>query len=288
MENMKKIILITLLALAFAVLLYTTPSDTQKSQTATYSNTEFGLEFQYKAGPDGYVLEETTDTSSKAGAIKTITLLQAKDDTQNTIKGGEQLPTISILIFKNSKKQFPLAWANENKQYSTMNLIQGQVSEAVIGGANAIRYVSDGLYATDTVIVAHGDSMYVLHGQYIDTSSSLKKDFEALLQSVRFIPTQISGSTTETFSGTITAVDTGCFYDAVCSVSINGKKVVLVKGGRGMSPDIKVGKLLGVESIGDLEQKIGSHANVYATTTPEGEWSLYGNDQYFVEVVTVK
>jgi len=98
----------------------------------------------------------------------------------------------------------------------------------------------------------------------------------------------ITGSATETFSGTITAVDTGCFYDAVCSVSVDGKKVVLVKGGRGMSPDIKVGKLLGVESIGDLEQKIGSHANVYATTTPDGEWSLYGDEKYYVEVVTLK
>jgi len=98
----------------------------------------------------------------------------------------------------------------------------------------------------------------------------------------------VTGSTTETFSGAITAVDTGCFYDAVCSVSVDGKKVILVKGGRGMSPDIPVGKLMGVESIGDLEGKIGAHANVFATTTLEGDYSLYGNNLYYVEVVDLK
>lgn len=98
----------------------------------------------------------------------------------------------------------------------------------------------------------------------------------------------VTGSDTETFSGTITAVDTGCFYDAVCSVSVDGKKVILVKGGRGMSPDIQVGKLMGVESIGDLEGKIGAHANVFATTTSEGDYSLYGNNLYYVEVVDLK
>lgn len=97
----------------------------------------------------------------------------------------------------------------------------------------------------------------------------------------------VTGSDSETFSGTITAVDTGCFSDGVCSVSVDGKKVVLVKGGRGMSQDVKVGKLIGVDSIGDLEQKIGEHANVFATTTPEGDYSLYGNSLYYVEVVKI-
>lgn len=98
----------------------------------------------------------------------------------------------------------------------------------------------------------------------------------------------VTGSATETFSGTITAVDTGCFYDATCSVSVDGKKIILITGGRSMSPDVKVGRLIGVDSVGDLEQKIGAHANVYATTTAEGDWSLYGNENYYVEVVTLK
>lgn len=91
-----------------------------------------------------------------------------------------------------------------------------------------------------------------------------------------------------TFSGTITAVDTGCFSDAICSVSIDEKKVILVKGGRGLPPNTLVGKLIGVPSIGDLETKIGQQANVYAGVTPEGDYSIYGDDKYYVEVVNIK
>jgi hypothetical protein len=90
-----------------------------------------------------------------------------------------------------------------------------------------------------------------------------------------------------TFSGTISAVDTGCFADAVCSVTIDGKKIILVKGGRGLPPDTVVGKLIGVNSIGGLENMMGAFANVYAGLTPEGDYTLYGNSNYYVEVVMI-
>lgn len=98
----------------------------------------------------------------------------------------------------------------------------------------------------------------------------------------------VTGLPEQTFSGTITAVDTGCFVDAVCSVSVDGKKVIVVMG-RMLGEQQSVGKLLGVESIGDVEGKIGAHANVYAaTTTTPGEWTLYGNENYYIEVVDLK
>ena len=95
-----------------------------------------------------------------------------------------------------------------------------------------------------------------------------------------------TGSDIETFSGTISAVDTGCLADAVCSVTVDGKKIILVKGGRALPPDTIVGKLIGV-AIGDLKQKIGAYANVYAGLTPEGDYTLYGNSDYYVEVVMI-
>lgn len=98
----------------------------------------------------------------------------------------------------------------------------------------------------------------------------------------------VTGSDLETFSGTITAVDTGCFSDAICSVSVDKKKIILVIGGRGLPPNTAVGKLLGVGSVGDLETKIGQQANVYAGVTPEGDYSIYGNNKYYVEVVNIK
>lgn len=96
----------------------------------------------------------------------------------------------------------------------------------------------------------------------------------------------VTGTPEETFSGTITAFTTDCFADGICSVTVDGKKVIIMAGFR-MSPP-PVGKLLGVDSIGDLEGKIGAHANVFATTTPEGDYTLYGNENYYVEVVDLK
>ena len=61
-----------------------------------------------------------------------------------------------------------------------------------------------------------------------------------------------------------------------------------MKGGRGLDPNTVVGKLIGVASIGDLEQKIGQDANVYAGLTPEGDYTLYGNSKYYVEVLDLK
>jgi hypothetical protein len=98
----------------------------------------------------------------------------------------------------------------------------------------------------------------------------------------------VTGSDTETFSGTITAVDTGCFYDAICSVSVDGKKVILVTGRMVSTTTPPMGRLIGAESVGDLQQKIGWHANVYATTTPNGDYTIYGNSDYYVEVLDIK
>jgi len=98
----------------------------------------------------------------------------------------------------------------------------------------------------------------------------------------------MTGTDKETFSGKITAVDTGCFVDAVCSVSVDGKKVILEMGRMLSTSTPEIGRLLGVDSIGDLEKRIGDHANVYATTTPEGDYTIFGSENYYVEVVKIK
>jgi hypothetical protein len=88
------------------------------------------------------------------------------------------------------------------------------------------------------------------------------------------------------FSGTIRGYTTDCFADGICSIDVDGKKVIVLAGFR-MDPP-PVGKLIGVDSIGDLEGKIGWHANVFATTTPEGDYTLYGSDKFYVEVVKIE
>lgn len=163
--------------------------NTQVSNTtATYSNAGLGIEFTYQTGPDGYVLQELTPSDTTGGLLNTIVLMQTADAEREMPVGGEGPTTITIQVLKNTKKQQPGVWADANKIYSNINLKQGEVSEYVLGGANAIRYTADGLYASDNVVVAHGENVYVITGNYMDAESKIKKDFAPLLESIKFIP----------------------------------------------------------------------------------------------------
>jgi hypothetical protein len=91
-------------------------------------------------------------------------------------------------------------------------------------------------------------------------------------------------SDSEKFEGTVTAYDTACFADGVCSVTIGNKKVILEVGGRVSDKPEPAGQLVGVASIGDLETKIGSQAEVYARKLSDTEYTVYGSSTYFVKI----
>lgn len=164
------------------------PNGEVSGNTATFSSGELGLEFDYKTGPNGYVLQEMIPTEQNDALARVIMLFRTEDTLMAPPEGGEGPPVMAVLVFDNDKKQFPQAWADENIQYSNINLKMGDVSEAIVGGANAIRYMADGLYASENAVVAHGDSMFVITGQFIDQDSDLRRDFGPLVQSIRFIP----------------------------------------------------------------------------------------------------
>jgi|GEM_PF-2484806 len=90
---------------------------------------------------------------------------------------------------------------------------------------------------------------------------------------------------TATFTGEISAVNTGCFADGICSVTVDGKEVIVMAGMRIDVPPL--GSLKGVDSFGDLENEVGSKAEVYAAPTKEGDadYTLYGSTSYYVKVL---
>jgi len=83
----------------------------------------------------------------------------------------------------------------------------------------------------------------------------------------------------EYFEGTISAYSTQCFVDGICSVTVDGKIVVIT---RGWARD-PVGTLQGVESIADVGNKMGHKAKVYAAKTTDG-YTLYGNKEFYLIV----
>lgn len=160
-------------------------------ETTTFSSKELGFEFNYKTGPEGYVLGEMTP-ATQDGLLKTITLTPTKEVQVTQPQGGEGPATITMYVFENTKKQQPSVWLLEHKNYSGVQ--KSEPTEYVVGGANAVRYPADGLYASDNVVVAHGGFIYMFVGNYMDANSQIKKDFQPLLDSVRFIPTVTGGT----------------------------------------------------------------------------------------------
>jgi hypothetical protein len=85
----------------------------------------------------------------------------------------------------------------------------------------------------------------------------------------------------ETFTGTLEAVDTGCFADAECSVTVDGKHVTVLMG---WNRD-EVGSVMGADGIGGLESFIGKKVEVYAKDNLDGTYTLYGSAGFYVKVL---
>lgn len=187
------LILLTAVGLAASTLL-TPPAKTAPTaptSAASYENARLGLAFTYKDDTTGYVLEERPTDQSAGAPIATITLTPYEDYQRmqtNPPIGGEGPAGIAVNVFANTEKQFPLAWAMARPEYSGYNLKISPDEELVVGGANALSYTADGLYPARYVIVAHGSYMYVFTGQYLDPDSNLRRDFDALLPTIRFVP----------------------------------------------------------------------------------------------------
>lgn len=192
---MNRTILITailvILAIGMYALLRTDTATTDVvpvARSATYSNSELGIAFDHPIGLDGYVVQEIQSNDTGIGLLRTIVLIR-EGDVERIPEGGEGPPTITIQVFENRERQQPRMWADAHEQYSTINLAMGEIKEIVVGGANAIRYMADGLYVSDNIVVAHGNKTYVISGMFLDEDSSIRRDFEPFVTSVRFIPT---------------------------------------------------------------------------------------------------
>lgn len=158
------------------------------NQMQTYSSAELGIEFAYPGGPEGYVVQEASGAASTTDFKRAILLVRTADTLEAPPEGGEGPPIMAVFVFANPNKQQPRVWADSYTEFSNINLAIGEVREAIVGGANAIRYRGDGLYTSDVTVVAHGDSMYVIAGQFMDENSKIHRDYEPLLASIRFIP----------------------------------------------------------------------------------------------------
>ncbi len=159
-------------------------------EMAQYTAASVGLSFTYPTGPQGYAVSQQA-TLPANGALTTITLTPV--DPRVPV-GGEAPASITINVFDNTDKLQPNVWAMKNGEESGLARKRTEPVEAVVGGANAVRFMADGLYASEQVVVAHAGYIYVFSGEYLAESSVIRDDFVKLIESVTFVPTGIEST----------------------------------------------------------------------------------------------
>ena len=160
-----------------------------------FEDSSIEIAFDYPEGEDGYVVDDLSDfigeESQGIEVVKVFRIINAKEkvELENSEGGREGPPTIQLMVFRNDRNQSASMWVDAFPTFSNINMVLGEVNrDAVVGGANAVRYTTDGLYVADNVVVANGDFIYHFIGSYFEPDSIIHQDFKAIINSVRFIP----------------------------------------------------------------------------------------------------
>lgn len=149
---------------------------------------ELGFTFEYREGPNGYVLQTVPPSADDPDRVYAVGLMLQTDydELMAATDAREGPPSMNVTVYKNSSGISAREWASMNPSLSNIGLVTGAVSDTSVAGAAAVRYLVDGLYPTDTVAVSHGDFIYLISGSYLEAGSDIHRDFAPLLESVRF------------------------------------------------------------------------------------------------------
>ncbi len=160
-----------------------------------FEDQSIGLAFDYPEGSDGYVIDDVTELVREefpgSEVVQAYRIMNAKEkfELENSEGGREGSPAMQLMVFKNDQRQTASMWVDATPKFSNIGMAFGEVDrDAVVGGANAVRYTTDGLYLTDNIVVASGNLTYHFSGSYLEVDSVIHQDFEGIINSVRFVP----------------------------------------------------------------------------------------------------
>lgn len=155
---------------------------------ATYEFPKQPVSFQYRESPVGYHVDGVTrrEGDHPLFTARAILTLQSDYEAMKNLEGTEGPPTINIDVFANPEKLAAKEWAEKHTLPSNFNLTVGEASDIVVGGVNGVRYMVDGLYRIDTVVLEQDGTVVIAHGAFLEEQSRIRKDFESVLNSIMF------------------------------------------------------------------------------------------------------
>jgi len=161
--------------------------------SGVYVDLEVGFRFEYPKGPDGYLAKgEGFTFSDHPTFVSGVMLVNKNEDAvmEENTEPREGPPTIQFLAYENTEKQSPAVWADAHPRETNSNLrlSSSELQEISVGGAPAVQFVTDGLYAARVYVVTHGDYILVMRGEYLDTDSEIYRTFTNSIDTFEFVP----------------------------------------------------------------------------------------------------
>jgi hypothetical protein len=154
----------------------------------------------------------------------------------------------------------------------TLNVLVFVVLLLTIGfGVYLFRYAA---VSTDTEETTTDTPTQVIVGSVNDPTVTT----DTSVPTTKLEPT--AQASTTTFSGILEEVNTGCFADGECFVSVSGVHVTTLVGRR----QEVVGGVVGVLGFGDLENFVGEEVEVYAKKLTDGTYTLYGSEDFYIKL----
>lgn len=188
---MQKASLALVLIIIIAGIYYFVSKEDSLVEMTRYESGEHGFAFEYRAAPDGYLLQEPTfNPDFNENLLKIVTLFN-KEEYESIINGerdgGEGPPAIDILIFDNPDNLSLAEWVEVYPQYSGIVLIMGVLEEVSFAGVPALSYQADGLYASRNLVFSKDGKIFLLTGQFLERGRGIYQDFDQILKSFELI-----------------------------------------------------------------------------------------------------
>jgi hypothetical protein len=163
------IIIVVALIVAGYFLVYDPTPRERVIETATVANVDYGLNFEYAAGADGY---ELIASATQDNALQSYVLIEKAALATFQAEGGETAPpTISVFVFQlpeeEDSEESPgrvtrlQNWAQANAGLTSFTDIYGTPKITEIDGVKALEYLTDGVYQQTIYLASYRGFVYM-------------------------------------------------------------------------------------------------------------------------------
>lgn len=154
-----------------------------------HSVPEQGFRFDYLKEPDGYVAVPVNVSESPAPVYAISLMARSDADTLADGAGPRESPkAVSLRVYRNAKHLHAPVWVERNRRLSSIDLATSAVEEAVLAGANAVRYRTDGLYQSEHIVAAHDGKIFHLTVTFDSRDEAIYRGFVEMAGTFEFTP----------------------------------------------------------------------------------------------------